>query len=151
MDRIDREIVYQLQVDGRMANNELADRVGLSPSPCHRRVRNLEAAGVIRRYTALVDPIAVGQAYEVLVWVTLREVTRSSMAEVVERLTALDVVTEAFRMMGQPDYLLRVAVRDAAEYEAFYIDVLASLPHVQTLTSMTTMKTIKRNPPRRPT
>ena len=72
------------------------------------------------------------------------------MAEVEERLTGLDEVTEAFRMMGQPDYLLRVAVRDAAEYEAFYIDVLASLPHVQTLTSMTTMKTIKRNPPRRP-
>jgi DNA-binding Lrp family transcriptional regulator len=150
MDGIDREIVYQLQVDGRMANNELADRVGLSPSPCHRRVRNLEAAGVIRRYTAVVDPIAAGQAYEVLVWVTLREVTRPAMAEIEDRLAALDEVTEAFRMMGQPDYLLRVAVRDAAEYEAFYIDVLASLPHVRTLTSMTTMKTIKRNPPRRP-
>ena len=150
MDQIDREILYQLQVDARLANNELADRIGLSPSPCHRRVKNLEAAGVIERYTAVLDPLATGQGYEVLVWVTLREVTRASLSEVEERLAGLAEVTEAYRMMGQPDFLLRVAVADSVAYEAFYVDVLAALPHVQTLTSMTSMKTIKRNPPRRP-
>jgi Lrp/AsnC family leucine-responsive transcriptional regulator len=150
MDQVDREILFQLQQDGRLANNELADRIGLSPSPCHRRVRNLEANGTIQRYTAIIDPRAVGRGYEVLVWVTLKEVTRASMAAIEEQFESLDDVTEAFRMMGQPDYLIRVAVADSAAFETFYIDTLAALPQVQTLTSMTTMKTIKRNRPLRP-
>jgi DNA-binding Lrp family transcriptional regulator len=150
MDKIDREILFQLQQDGRLANNELADRIGLSPSPCHRRVRNLEANGTIQRYTAIIDAQAVGRGYEVLVWVTLKEVTRASMAAIEEQFETLDDVTEAFRMMGQPDYLIRVAVADSAAFETFYIDTLAALPQVQTLTSMTTMKTIKRNRPLRP-
>ena len=150
MDQIDRDILFQLQEDGRLPNNELADRIGLSPSPCHRRVRNLEATGTIQRYTAVVDPRAVGRSYEVLVWVTLTKVTRSSMAEIEGRFAALEEITEAFRMMGQPDYLVRVAVADSAAFETFYIDTLAALPHVQTLTSMTTMKTIKRHRPLRP-
>jgi len=150
MDQIDRDILFQLQENGRLPNNELADRIGLSPSPCHRRVHNLEATGTIQRYTAVVDPRAVGRSYEVLVWVTLTKVTRSSMAEIEERFGALEEITEAFRMMGQPDYLVRVAVADSAAFETFYIDTLAALPHVQTLTSMTTMKTIKRHRPLRP-
>jgi Lrp/AsnC family leucine-responsive transcriptional regulator len=149
MDKVDREILFQLQLNGRLPNNELADLVGLSPSPCHRRVRNLEATGVIRRFTAVVDPQLIGRGYEVLVWVTLREVTRASMAAIEERFEALEEITEASRMMGQPDYLIRVCVADSAAFESFYIDVLATLPHVQTLTSMTTMKTIKRNQPMR--
>lgn len=150
MDDIDRAILYQLQADGRIPNNELAERVGLTPSPCHRRVRRLEQAGTIQRYVAVVDPVALGRAYEVLVWITLREVTRESMATIEERFAEHDEITEAFRMMGQPDYLVRVAVADAAAYESFYIDTLAALPGVQTLTSMTTMKTIKRHHPVRP-
>ena len=150
MDKVDREILFHLQQDGRLANNELADRIGLSPSPCHRRVRNLEDSGTIQRYTAIIDPQAIGRGYEVLVWVTLKEVTRASMAGIEEQFEALDEVTEAFRMMGQPDYLIRVAVADSAAFETFYIDTLAALPQVQTLTSMTTMKTIKRNRPLRP-
>ena len=150
MDQIDRAILFQLQRDGRIANNELADRVGLSPSPCHRRVRLLESSGAIQRYTAIVDPAAIGRSYEVLLWVTLRTVNREAMEAIEARIDELDEVTEAHRMMGQPDYLIRVAVPDAAAFEAFYIDTLAALPEVQTLTSMTTMKTIKRNPPLRP-
>ena len=150
MDRIDRDILFHLQQDGRLPNNELADVVGLTPSPCHRRVKNLEASGTIQRYTAVVDPRAIGRGYEVLVWVTLKEVTRASMAAIEDRFDALEEVTEAYRMMGQPDYLIRVAVADAAAFEAFYIDELAALPLVQTLTSMTTMKTIKRQRPLRP-
>jgi Lrp/AsnC family leucine-responsive transcriptional regulator len=150
MDGIDRDILFHLQLDGRMTNNDLADRVGLSPSPCLRRVRNLEVSGIIQRYTAIVDPLAVGRGFEVLVWVTLASVTRESMAAIEQRFDVLDEVVEAYRMMGQPDYLIRVAVADATAFEAFYIDVLAALPHVQTLTSMTTMKTIKRGRPLRP-
>ena len=81
---------------------------------------------------------------------TLRSVTRDSMSAIEAAFVRLDEVVEAHRMMGQPDYLIRVAVPDAAAFEAFYVDTLAALPEVQTLTSMTTMKTIKRNQPVRP-
>ena len=150
MDKVDRAILYHLQVDGLLPNNELADLVGLSPSPCHRRVRLLETSGVIQRFTAVLDPQLIGRGYEVLVWVTLREVTRAAMAAIEEEFQALEEITEASRMMGQPDYLIRVCVADAAAYETFYVDVLAALPQVQTLTSMTTMKTVKRHQPLRP-
>ena len=82
-------------------------------------------------------------------WVTLSRVTRTTMAEIEAALLELDAVVEAVRMMGQPDYLLRIAVRDAVEFESVYIDQLATLPHVQTLTSMISMKTVKRNVPTR--
>ena len=150
MDQIDRDILYHLQVDGRIANNVLADHVGLSPSPCHRRTRLLEQSGAIERYTAIVDLAMIGRSYEVLLWVTLRTVNRETMEAIEARFEELEEITEAHRMMGQPDYLIRVAVPDAAAFEAFYIDTLAALPEVQTLTSMTTMKTIKRNPPLKP-
>jgi Lrp/AsnC family transcriptional regulator, leucine-responsive regulatory protein len=82
--------------------------------------------------------------------VTLRRVTRDSIAAVEAAFESLDEIVEAHRMMGQPDYLIRVAVPDLAAFEAFYIDTLAALPDVQTLTSMSTMKTVKRDGPLRP-
>lgn len=144
MDAIDRAIIDQLQQDGRLTNQELADRVGLSPSPCLRRVRALEARGVIEGYTALVNRKAIGRAYEPLVWVTLSEVTRDSMTAFERAVMEIDDVVEAMRMMGQPDYLLRIATTDADSFEALYMDHLARLPHVQTLTSQLAMKTVKR-------
>lgn len=144
MDSIDRAILYHLQRDGRIPNNELAELVGLSPSPCLRRVRNLEADGVITGYAALLDRDAVGCDYEPIVWVTLSTVTRSSMLEFEEAVQAIPEITEAARMMGQPDYLLRVVCSDAHSFEALYIDHLANLPHVNTLTSQLAMKIIKR-------
>ena len=127
-----------------MPNNELADRVGLSPSPCLRRVRALEADGTIRGYTAVLDESAVGCDYEPLVWVTLAAVTRATMLEFESAVASIPNITEVNRMMGQPDYLLRVVTADADEFEALYIDVLAGLPHVQTLTSQLSMKRVKR-------
>lgn len=144
MDDIDRAIIDQLRRDGRLTNLELAERVGLSPSPCLRRVRQLEACGVISGYTAIVDRHAIGRAYEPLVWVTLSTVTRESMEAFEEAVQAIEDVVEVMRMMGQPDYLLRVATTDADSFEALYMDHLARLPHVQTLTSQLAMKTIKR-------
>lgn len=144
VDDIDRAIIDQLRRDGRLTNVELAERVGLSPSPCLRRVRQLEASGVITGYTAVVDPAAIGRSYEPLVWVTLSRVTRESMTEFEEAVQEIDEVVEAMRMMGQPDYLLRVATADANSFEALYMDHLARLPHVQTLTSQLAMKTVKR-------
>ena len=144
MDSIDRAILYQLQREGRLANNELADRVGLSPSPCLRRVRQLEDLGVITGYRAEVDPALVSRDYEALVWVTLTEINRASMERFEGEVQGIEDVTEAYRMIGQPDYLLRVAVADRDALERLYIDRLAALPFVKGLTTQLMMKTIKR-------
>jgi DNA-binding Lrp family transcriptional regulator len=144
VDDIDRAIIDQLQNDGRLANNQLADRVGLSPSPCLRRVRQLEAAGTILAYTAVVDREAIGCGYEPIVWVTLKEVTRESMSAFESAIQPIAEVVEVLRMMGQPDYMLRIATRNPATFEQLYIDQLARLPHVQTLTSQVAMKSVKR-------
>jgi Lrp/AsnC family transcriptional regulator, leucine-responsive regulatory protein len=145
MDALDRAIIDQLQRNGRLTNLELSERVGLSPSPCLRRVRQLEADGVIGGYTAIVDAKAIGRAYEPLVWVTLSEVTRESMTAFEDAVDRIDDVVEAMRMMGQPDYLLRVATTDAESFEVLYMDHLARLPHVQILTSQLAMKLVKRS------
>lgn len=144
MDSIDRAILYQLQRNGRIPNNELAEVVGLSPSPCLRRVKNLEASGVITGYAAVLDRSSVGCDYEPIVWVTLSTVTRDSLLEFENAVEAIPEITEAARMMGQPDYLLRVVCADASGFESLYMDELANLPHVQTLTSQLAMKTVKR-------
>lgn len=145
MDSIDRAILRALQRNGRISNNELADEVGLSPSPCLRRVRRLEADGAITGYSAVVDRETAGCAYEPLVWVTLSSVTRESMVDFEQSIQSIPAIVEAARMMGQPDYLLRVVAADADAFEALYMDVLATLPHVQTLTSQLAMKVVKRS------
>ena len=144
MDSIDRAILRELQRHGRIPNNDLAAKVGLSPSPCLRRVRRLEADGVITGYAAVLDREAAECAYEPIVWVTLSSVTRASMLEFEEAIDAIPAIVEAARMMGQPDYLLRVVAADADAFEVLYMDVLATLPHVQTLTSQLAMKVVKR-------
>lgn len=146
MDSIDRAILRELQRSGRIPNNDLAERVGLSPSPCLRRVRRLEADGIIAGYSAVLDREAVGCAYEPIVWVTLTSVTRASMVEFEAAIQEIPAIVEAARMMGQPDYLLRVVAADADAFEALYMDDLAALPHVQTLTSQLAMKVVKRTP-----
>lgn len=144
MDEIDRAILYQLQRNGRIANNELADAVGLSPSPCLRRVRNLEASGVIAKYVAILDRDRVGASFEPMVWVTLQTVTKASLLEFEQAVHDVPEIVEVARMMGQPDYLVRVITADADHFESLYIEVLANLPHVEKLTSQLAMKIIKR-------
>ncbi len=127
-----------------MSNQDLADKVGLTPSPCLRRVRQLEAAGIITGYTALVDRVKARCAYEPLVWVTLTEVTRESMTRFEQAVAEIPQVIEVLRMMGQPDYLLRIVSANPDDFEGLYIDRLAGLPYVQTLTSQLAMKVVKR-------
>ncbi|HEY4611307.1 MAG TPA: Lrp/AsnC family transcriptional regulator, partial [Ilumatobacteraceae bacterium] len=113
MDEIDRAIIVELQHNARQTNIELADRVGLTASPCLRRVKQLETSGVIRGYTALIDPAVIGRSYEPLVWVTLSRVTRESLSDFENAVQEVDDVVEAMRMMGQPDYLLRITTANA--------------------------------------
>src|SRR6266511_3444480 len=141
MDSVDRAILAQLQAEGRLSNSELADRVGLSPSPCLRRVRRLEESGVIAGYGAIIDPAAVDRGFQVLVHVTMEVRDRLATMEAFEaRVAELDEVIECRRMLGDPDYLLWVAAADLAAYEQLYMTKLVGLPGVARTVSQLTMK-----------
>lgn len=144
MDKIDREILRHLQEDGRMSNLDLARTVGLSPTPTLRRVRQLERSGAIRGYRAIIDPEAVQRSFQVLVWVDLVQGTREIIEAFESALLDIPDVIEAQRLFGEPDYLLRVAVRDSAEYEHLYTNRLAALPGVRKARSQIGMKTIRQ-------
>jgi DNA-binding Lrp family transcriptional regulator len=143
VDRVDRAILRLLQDHGRLSNVELAERVRLSPSPCLRRVRQLERDGAIRGYHADIDPGAVGRGFEVVVQVDLALKDRVTVEAFERRVADLDDVVECRRMFGLPDYVLRVAVADAPAYETFYITQLAELPGLARVNSQITMKTVK--------
>jgi DNA-binding Lrp family transcriptional regulator len=144
VDQLDRAILSQLQSEGRLANIELADRVGLSPSPCLRRVRNLEGSGVILGYRAVIDPAAVDRGFQVLLHLTMEVKDREATMEAFEaRVAEIDEIIECRRMFGDPDYLLWVAVADLEAYESLYMTKLVGLPGVARTVSQLTMKTIK--------
>ena len=143
MDKIDRAIIDELRRDARLSNVDLAERVNLSPSPCLRRVRALERAGVIRGFHADIDPAAVGRGFAVEVMIELTHKDRATVEEFERRIAAMDAVTECRRMFGVPDYLVRVAVADTAAYEAFYMNELAELPGIGRVSSQFTMKLVK--------
>ncbi|MGW4028857.1 Lrp/AsnC family transcriptional regulator [Streptomyces sp. NPDC004838] len=146
MDRIDRAIIDHLLVDGRLPNNELADRIGLSPSPCLRRVRALESSGVITGYHASVDPVALDRGFAVLVHVEMAEQRRETIEAFEAAVLGLDEVVACRRMFGAPDYLLQIAVADIAAYEQLYMSQLTCLPGVARTTSQFAMKTVKSTP-----
>ncbi|MDD7836340.1 MULTISPECIES: Lrp/AsnC family transcriptional regulator [Paenarthrobacter] len=145
IDGIDRSILRHLKEDGRMTATALASKVGLTVAPCHRRLRDLESTGVIRGYRADIDPAAVGLGFEAIVFVTLRQVDRGTMAAFEARVTANPNIVEAQRLFGSPDYLLKVIAADLPAYQRFYDDELAALPAVERLTSTLVMKNLKTN------
>ncbi|MFJ6536089.1 Lrp/AsnC family transcriptional regulator [Paenarthrobacter sp. NPDC091711] len=145
IDGIDRSILRHLREDGRMTATALASKVGLTVAPCHRRLRDLESSGVIRGYRADIDPAAVGLGFEAIVFVTLKQVERTIMAEFEERVANSPNIVEAQRLFGSPDYLLKVIAADLPAYQRFYDDELAALPAVERLTSTLVMKNLKTN------
>ena len=147
MDSIDREILAALQEDGRLTVTELAARVGLSVSPCHRRLRELERSGVIRGYRAVVDTDAVGLAFEAIVFVTMRQEDRETVLGFEAALARIPHVVQAERLFGDPDYLLRVVTADLASYQRLQDEKLLALPGVQRMTSTLVMKRIVHDRP----
>lgn len=147
MDALDRKILTELQVDGRLTITELAARVGLSVSPCHRRLRDLEHEGAIRGYRAVVDPVAVGLDFEAVVFATLRWEDADTVTTFEEAVAAIPHVIQAQRLFGEPDYLLRVATTDLAAYQQLYDQRLAKLPGVQRLNSTLVMKNVVHDRP----
>jgi Lrp/AsnC family transcriptional regulator, leucine-responsive regulatory protein len=143
MDLTDRAILRHLQADGRLSNQELAERVSLTPSPCLRRVRNLEEAGVISGYRATVDPGAVGRGFQVLAYVELEGQDAETVTAFEAAVTEVEDVVECLRMFGRPDYVLRVAVADMDAYSRLCLERLGRLPGLDKLTSQIAMKALK--------
>ncbi len=142
MDRIDKKILAQLQIDGRQSLTELAERVGLSLSPCHRRVRALEESGVIQGYRAHLSGPALGLNFSSLVFVTLREGHQQAVADFEAALPGIAAIVQAQRLFGDPDYLLMVVTADLPAFQVLYDEALSRLPNVQRLSSTLVMKQV---------
>ena len=143
MDAVDRAILFQLQQDGRLSNVDLSARVGLSPTPCLRRVRNLEEAGIIQGYHADLDPTAIGRGFQVLVQANMMIKDQSTIEAFEDQVREFPEIVECRRMFGDPDYVIWVATTDADAYERFYMTKLTNLPGVARLNSQMTMKMVK--------
>jgi DNA-binding Lrp family transcriptional regulator len=146
VDSLDRAIIDELQRDGRLTNQELASRVGLTPAPCLRRVRRLEADGVITGYVATVDPSALGRSFEVLINADLVAKDLATVERFEARIAAMAEVVELRRMFGLPDYLIRVQVEDLAAYERWLTTQLMGDAAIARVDSRLTMKLVKTLP-----
>ena len=142
MDDIDRSLLEILQENATLSIAQMAERVGLSATPCWKRIQKLEAAGVITRRVAVVDPDRVGVGLSVLVSIEAGEHTPEWLARFSSGIGALPVVMEAYRLAGDVDYVLRVAVADMAEYDAFYKRLIAIAP-MKNVTSRFAMERLK--------
>lgn len=142
LDAIDRRILKELQGNARLSNVELAEHIGLSPSPCLRRVRRLERAGVIRGYATLVDQQALGLPVSIFVMVTLEKQVEQALEIFETRIRDLPEVMECYLMTGDSDYLLRVVTADLADYERFLMAHLTRFPGVASIKSSFALKQV---------
>ncbi|HEY5678562.1 MAG TPA: Lrp/AsnC family transcriptional regulator [Pseudomonadales bacterium] len=145
MDRIDRAILRELQNDARLPNTALAERVGLSDSACLRRVRRLEQSGVIRGYVALVDETLAGYPDSVFVQITLVSQQRKDLEAFEDAVARVPEVMECYLMSGASDYILRVVVADARDYERIHSQQLTRLPGVDRVHSNFALRTVIEN------
>lgn len=142
-DSLDRAIVAELEGDARLSNAELARRVGLTPAPCLRRVQRLERDGVITGYHARVDPRSAGRGLEVIIALDIAVNDGPTFLDFETEVVAVPEVTEVRRMLGQPDYYLRVQVADIEAYEDLVVRVISRLPAVSRILSHQTMRQVK--------
>ncbi len=143
LDGLDRAILRALQEDGRLTNVDLARQVGLSPSPCLRRVKSLEERSYIQGYAASLDPARLGRALQVVVMVRLSDQRQETLAAFEEAVVGIEDVLRCSLIAGDADYLLTVQVRDLDSYHALYTERLGELPGVASLRSLVTMKAVK--------
>lgn len=143
LDNIDKNIIRALQGDGRLSNQELSERVGLSPSPCLRRLRALESAGVIEGYAAKVSQNAVGLPVSVFVSVKLEHQVEEQLDRFEATLRECPEVLECYLMTGPRDYLLRIVARDLADYERFLKETPTRIPGVASIESSFALRQVK--------
>ena len=142
LDDIDRHILMLLQDEARTTNVDLSERVGLSPTPCARRVRNLESRGVIGRYVTLVDQKAVGLSVSVFVNVTLEKQVEEALDLFESFISERPEVMECYLMTGDADYLLRIVVGDLEAYEKFLVDHLTKVSGIANIKSSFALKQV---------
>lgn len=147
LDAIDRRILQALQEDGRLSNVDLAARIGLSPSPCLRRVRALEEAGAIRGYRATLDRESLGLGLTVFVGIKVARHNEEPATAFREAVRALPQVVSCHLVSGEADFLLQVVVPDLAAYERFLLDTLLRLPWVADIRSNFAIQTVKGDSP----
>ncbi len=143
LDQIDNKILNLLQADARISNVDLADRVGLSPTPCARRVRGLEEDNTISRYVTLVNQKQVGLPVSVFISVSLEKQVEKSLEMFENAIADRPEVMECYLMTGDADYLLRVVTADLDEYEKFLIHHLTRVPGVSSIKSSFALKQVK--------
>ena len=142
LDRTDRAILHELQLDGRLSNVELATRINLSESACLRRVRNLEELGVISGYAMLVDQRQVGYPSTVFVQISLDRQQREDLENFERAVSHVPEVMECYLMTGEADFLLRVVASDAADFEQLHSNYLTRLPGVTRVHSSFSLRTV---------
>lgn len=143
LDSTDLRIISVLQESAKITNSELAERVGLTPSPCLSRVRILETEDIINSYVALVTPSAVGLPISVFIHVTLERQIFSSTEHFESEMKNHQEVMECYLMTGDSDYLIRVVVADIATLEAFIVDKLSKIAGVSNIRSSFALKQVK--------
>ncbi|HGG04862.1 MAG TPA: Lrp/AsnC family transcriptional regulator [Aliiroseovarius sp.] len=139
LDRISQEILRELSLDGRLANTALAERVGLSPSACLRRVQELERAGVIKGYRAVLNPKAMGVGFVAYVTVGLSDHSKASQEGFERSVGMFPEVLECHNITGSVEYLLRVETEDLEAYKLFHTDKLGTLAQVHQITTHVVM------------
>lgn len=142
MDAIDKKILAELQLNGRLSFTELSERVGLSLSPCHRRVRALEASGAIKGYKAILDASVIGLGFSAIVFVTIKEGDKKAVEEFENAIIGIPQIVQAQRLFGDPDFLLHIVADDLPAYQRFYDEQLTDVPGVQRLISTIVMKNV---------
>lgn len=147
LDAIDRKIVALLQDDGRLTNVELADRVGLSPSPCLRRVKRLEGEGYIQTYRAVLDRKHVGLGLTVFVGVKIQTHANDRAAAFQDAVTAMPETVSCHLVAGDIDYLLEVVVPDLDHYQRYLVEKLLNLPIVREVRSNIVLQPLKAGAP----
>ena len=139
MDAIATRILHELSRDGRISNIELADRVGLSPSACLRRVQDLERRGVVKGYRAVLDRAQQGIGFVAYATVGLNAHTKAAQVSFERAMAAAPEVVECHNITGAVEYLLRIEVADLPSYKAFHTDVIGTLREVNSITSYVVM------------
>jgi Lrp/AsnC family transcriptional regulator, leucine-responsive regulatory protein len=144
LDQIDRKILSALQSNGRLTMNQLADAVGLSPSPCWSRVKRLEENGVIDRYVAVLNHNALGLSITVFVEITLDKHDEKVLEQFGKALARIPEVLEAHLVTGEYDYLVKVVVSDTLHYERFLRETLYRIPGIRHSRTTIGLRTLKR-------
>ena len=143
LDKMDRLILHELQMDGRLTHQELSERIGLSASPCARRIKNLESEGYITGYSARIDEAKMGFGFNVFVSVKLDQQIDDRLVSFERDITACPEVVDCWLMTGAFDYLLRVAVLDMQEFEQFLTRRLTKISGVASIESSIPVRRVK--------